>query len=39
MEVTGWILVYAFGDRKGSSKDVIARYQYRIVAFVRAYYV
>ena len=28
MEVTGWILVYAFGDRKGNSRDVIARYQY-----------
>jgi len=30
MDVTGWILAYAFGDRKGSNKDAIPRNQHFI---------
>jgi hypothetical protein len=37
MEVTGWILEYAFGDRNGNNKDVMTRCQYQIVAWVGAY--
>jgi hypothetical protein len=34
MDVTGWILEYAFGDRNGNNNDVMARCQYRIFVCV-----